>query len=94
MITSGVKTSWLKNKYGFATIIVEETDRVNNFYQLLSTRRYFIATNSTFTYWVGYVLRLQNEDVSVFVPDFNTTLIKNGEQIADTKDWILVPVKK
>lgn len=75
-------------------ITVEDTDRVENFYQLMATSRYFIAPNSTFAYWVGYVLRLMKPDVQVFAPDFNTTLIEDGRQVADTRGWTVKKVQR
>lgn len=90
-----VLVPWIESKYSglFSQIVVEHTDRVENFYQLLATSKVFVATNSTFTYWVGYILRLIDSSILTFVPDFNTVLIDSGRQIADVRGWDVVPVK-
>ena len=75
-------------------IIVEEQDIQDNFLQLYSCNKYFICPNSTYCYWVGYVLRLTKPFVKVFVPDFNTLLEQNGKQIADTREWEVVSVDR
>lgn len=86
----------LQECYGFKldNIWLEESDRRDNFYQLFSCNKYLISPNSTFVYWVGYLLRLARPSVQVFVPDFNTTLILDGKQIADIRDWICLPVDR
>lgn len=86
----------LQEKYGFQldNIWLEESDRRDNFYQLFSCNKYLISPNSTFVYWIGYLLRLARPTVQVFVPDFNTTLILDGKQIADTRGWICLSVDR
>ena len=86
----------LQERYGFKleNIWLEKSDRRDNFYQLFSCNNYLISPNSTFVYWVGYLLRLFCPTVQVFVPDFNTTLILDGKQIADTRGWICLPVNR
>ena len=74
--------------------MVEEQDIQDNFLQLYATDKYFISPNSTYGYWVGYVLRVSARNVQTFAPNFNTTLIEDGRQIADTRDWILVEVDR
>lgn len=86
---------FLHSQYHFETpIIVEEQDIQDNFLQLYSCNKYFICPNSTYCYWVGYLLRLTKPFVTVFVPDFNTLLEQNGKQIADTRDWEVVSVDR
>lgn len=86
----------LQEKFGFNldNIWLEESDRRDNFFQLFSCNNYLISPNSTYVYWVGYLLRLGRPNVQVFVPDFNTTLILGGKQIADTRGWICLPVDR
>lgn len=86
----------LQEKYGFnsESIWVEEPNRRDNFFQLFACDKYLISPNSTFVYWVGYLLRLARPNVKVFVPNFNTTLILEGKQIADTRGWICLPVDR
>lgn len=86
----------LQEKYGFnsESIWVEEPNRRDNFFQLFACDKYLISPNSTFVYWVGYLLRLAHPTVKVFVPNFNTTLILEGKQIADTRGWICLPVDR
>lgn len=86
---------FLHSQYHFENpIIVEEQDIQDNFLQLYSCNKYFICPNSTYCYWVGYILRLVKPFVKVFVPDFNTLLEQNGKQIADTRDWEVVSVDR
>ena len=86
---------FLHSQYHFENpIIVEEQDVQDNFLQLYSCNKYFICPNSTYCYWVGYILRLTKPFVKVFVPDFNTLLEQNGKQIADTRDWEVVSVDR
>ena len=40
------------------------------------------------------MLRVCDRNVQTFAPKFNTTLIEDGRQIADTRDWILVEVDR
>jgi len=75
-------------------IVVEDQDIQDNFLQLYATDKYFITPNSTYGYWVGHVLRVSGRNVQTFAPNFNTTLIEDGRQIADTRDWILVEVDR
>ena len=85
----------LKVLFSFSNeIVVEEQDIQDNFLQLYATDKYFITPNSTYGYWVGYVLRVSARNVQTFAPNFNTTLIEDGRQIADTRDWILVDVDR
>ena len=85
----------LKVLFSFSNeIVVEEQDIQDNFLQLYATDKYFITPNSTYGYWVGYVLRVSGRNVQTFAPNFNTTLIEDGRQIADTRDWILVEVDR
>lgn len=85
----------LKEKFDvIENIVVEKQDIRDNFLQLYSCDKYFICPNSTYCYWVGYLLRLGKPYVEVFVPNFNTTLIKNGEQIADVRNWTIVEVDR
>jgi len=86
---------FLNSQYHFENpIIVEEQDIQDNFLQLYSCNKYFICPNSTYCYWVGYILRLTKPFVKVFVPDFNTLLEQNGKQIADTREWEVVSVDR
>ena len=81
----------LKTLFNFTNdIVIEEQDIQDNFLQLYATDKYFITSNSTYVYWVGYVLRVSVRNVQTFAPNFNATLIEDGRQIADTRDWILV----
>ena len=85
----------LKTLFNFTNeIVVEDQEIQDNFLQLYATDKYFITPNSTYGYWVGYVLRVSTRNVQTFAPNFNTTLIENGRQIADTRDWILVDVDR
>lgn len=85
----------LKEKFDvIEDIVVEKQDIRDNFLQLYSCDKYFICPNSTYCYWVGYLLRLGKPYVEVFVPNFNTTLIKNGEQIADVRNWTIIDVDR
>ena len=85
----------LKVLFSFSNeIVVEDQDIQDNFLQLYATDKYFITPNSTYGYWVGYVLRVSGKNVQTFAPNFNTTLIEDGRQIADTRDWILVDVDR
>lgn len=87
---------YIYSTFGIAleNIIVEERDVRDNFLQLYSCSKYFICPNSTYGYWVGYLLRLGKPNVMTFVPNFNTTLISNGKQIADTRNWTVVDVNR
>lgn len=76
----------------FAEIEFCQTDRVDNFWQMVQTNRTLIIANSTFSYWAAYLLRLRNPNVKVIAPNFNTYLIDNGRQIADTRNWNLLDV--
>ena len=78
----------------FENIMVEDQDVRDNFVQLYSCSKYFVCPNSTYGYWVGYLLRLGKPNVLTFVPNFNTTLISKGKQIADTRNWIVVDVNR
>lgn len=40
------------------------------------------------------MLRVSDRNVRTFAPNFNTTLIEDGRQIADTRNWILVDVDR
>ena len=85
----------LKVLFSFSNeIVVEDQDIQDNFLQLYATDKYFITPNSTYGYWVGYVLRVSARNVHTFAPNFNTTLIEDGRQIADTRGWILVDVDR
>lgn len=86
----------LQELYGLKVenIWLEQTDRRENFFQLFACKKYLISPNSTFVYWVGYLLRVANPFVQVFVPNFNTTLLSDGKQIADTRNWIVLPVDR
>ena len=75
-------------------IVVEEQDIRDNFVQLFNCRKYFISANSTYCYWIGYVLRIAKPEVQVFAPNFNTMLIEDGRQIADARNWILMDVQR
>ena len=68
--------------------------RADNFLQLYSCDKYFISPNSTYCYWIGYLLRINKPNVQVFVPNFNTTLIDNGKQITDTRGWKTIEVDR
>lgn len=82
--------------YGFSedNTVIEQASAENNFYQLYSCSRFLISPNSTFVYWVGYLLRVSKPNVLVFVPNFNTVLLEDGKQIADTRGWELVDVDR
>lgn len=82
--------------YGFSqdNLIVEEASAENNFYPLYSCSRFLICPNSTFVYWAGCLLRLGKPEVLVFAPNFNTTIIDGGRQIADTRGWELIDVDR
>lgn len=82
--------------YGFSSdnVIIEGASAENNFYQLYSCSRFLISPNSTFVYWVGYLLRVSKPNVLVFVPNFNTVLLDDGKQIADTRGWKLIDVDR
>lgn len=87
---------WCKNNLniaGYADVEYCETDRVNNFWQMLRANKHLIVPNLTFAYWAGYILRVLDKNVLVTVPDFNTYLIEDGRQIADTRGWEIIPVK-
>ena len=85
----------LKEKYSFIfPIVVEEQDIRDNFVQLFNCKKYFISANSTYCYWVGYVLRMAKPEVQVFAPNFNTMLIEEGRQIADARNWLLIDVNR
>ena len=85
----------LQEEYNFNNPIqVEEANIRDNFLQLYSCDKYFISPNSTYCYWVGYLLRINKPNVQVFVPNFNTTLIDNGKQIADTRSWKTIDVDR
>lgn len=85
----------LQEEYNFNNPIeVEEANIRDNFLQLYSCNKYFISPNSTYCYWVGYLLRINKPNVQVFVPNFNTTLIDNGKQIADTRSWKTIEVDR
>ena len=88
--------SKLQDLYGFRVenVWLEQADRRENFFQLFACNKYLISPNSTFVYWVGYLLRVANPSVQVFVPNFNTTLLSEGKQIADTRNWIVLPVDR
>ena len=88
-----VLSEHLKTNFNLNNITVEGQDIKNNFLQLFSCDKYFICPNSTYAYWVGYLLRLSKPEVKTFVPDFNTTLIENGKQIADTRNWNIIKVE-
>ena len=88
-----VLSEHIKTNLNLNNITVEGQDIKNNFLQLFSCDKYFICPNSTYAYWVGYLLRLSNPEVETFVPDFNTTLIENGKQIADTRNWNIIKVE-
>ena len=87
---------YLISEFGIreGNIFIETQDTVDNFVQLYSCSKYFICTNSTYGYWVGYLLRLGKPNVMTFVPNFNTTLISGGKQIADIRNWVLVDVDR
>ena len=82
--------------YGFSedNLVIEEAGAENNFYQLYSCSQFLISPNSTFVYWVGYLLRVSKPNVLIFAPNFNTVLLDDGKQIADTKGWELVEVNR
>ena len=85
----------LKVLFSFSNeIVVEDQDIQDNFLQLYATDKYFITPNSTYGYWVGCVLRMSARNVQTFAPNFNTTLIEDDRQIADTREWILVEVDR
>ena len=85
----------LQKEYNFNNPIeVEEANIRDNFLQLYSCDKYFISPNSTYCYWIGYLLRINKPNVQVFVPNFNTTLIDNGKQIADIRGWKTIEVDR
>lgn len=86
----------LVKKFGFSydNVIIEDASAELNFYQLYSCSRFLISPNSTFVYWVGYLLKVSKPNVLVFVPNFNTVLLDDGKQIADTRGWGLVDVDR
>ena len=86
----------LVKKFGFSydNVIIEDASAELNFYQLYSCSRFLISPNSTFVYWVGYLLKVSKPNVLVFVPNFNTVLLDDGKQIADTRGWELVDVDR
>lgn len=87
---------WCKenlNISDYKEVEICQTDRVENFWQMLRVNKGLIAPNSTFAYWAGYVLRLLDGKVKVTVPDFNTYLIEEGKQIADTRGWDKISVE-
>lgn len=87
--------SFLQEEFTFEQPIVVEKQHIrDNFLQLYACDRYFISPNSTYCYWVAYLLRVSKEHVIVFAPDFNTSLIEGGRQIADTRGWRLIPVDR
>ena len=88
-----VLSEHLKTNFNLNNITIEKQDIKDNFLQLFSCDKYFICPNSTYAYWVGYLLRLSNPEVETFVLDFNTTLIENGKQIADTRNWNIIKVE-
>lgn len=88
---------WIKENdlglFNNSNIIVEDTDRVENFYQLLSTSKYFISPNSTFCFWVAYILRyLSPSHYRIYVPDYFTSLVNGGRQIHDVSGMVMLPV--
>lgn len=76
----------------FVNIEFCQTDRVDNFWQMVQTAQTLIIPNSTFAYWAAYLVRLLKPQVSIIAPNFNTYLIENGQQIADTRNWDLIDV--
>lgn len=86
---------WCKAKLNlnkFQDIEFSTTDRVDNFWQMLQTNKTLIIPNSTFAYWAAYLLRVKNNKVKIIAPNFNTYLLDNGKQIADTRAWNLIDV--
>ena len=86
----------LLSEYGFSSsnLVIEEASAQLNFYQLYSCSHFLISPNSTFVYWVGYLLRVSKPNVLIFAPNFNTVLLDDGKQIADTRGWELVKVNR
>lgn len=85
----------LHEELGILSLItVEQQDIQENFLQLYACNHYFICPNSTYGYWVGYCLRIGKPSVQVFVPDFNTTLMEDGKQIADIRGWKVISVDR
>ena len=92
---SNILVPTLQEEYNFNNPIeVEEANIRDNFLQLYSCDKYFISPNSTYCYWIGYLLRINKPNVQVFVPNFNTTLIDNGKQIADIRGWKTIEVDR
>ena len=53
----------------------------------ISTAKNLIVTNSTFSYWGGYISKFLNKENRVIAPNFGATFYKNSIAIQLHPDW-------